>query len=105
MDPVALREYINRELVERDHANPDQKTVDIACRPKPRTNVEKKKKMMKPNRLYRAKLCHQQFALAKLRNSTKNSTRHSLRARHQKSKRLTNHGWRTWAAESSLLMH
>ena len=42
MDPVALREYINRELVERDHANPDQKTVDIACRPKPRTNVEKK---------------------------------------------------------------
>ncbi|WP_406915205.1 exonuclease family protein [Enterobacter quasiroggenkampii] len=42
MDPVALREYINRELVERDHANPDQKTVDIACRPKPRTNAEKK---------------------------------------------------------------
>ncbi|WP_431651405.1 exodeoxyribonuclease VIII [Enterobacter roggenkampii] len=42
MDPVALREYINRELVERDHANPDQKTVDMACRPKPRTNAEKK---------------------------------------------------------------
>ncbi|MCK7409672.1 exodeoxyribonuclease VIII [Enterobacter bugandensis] len=42
MDPVALREYINRELVERDHANPDQKTVDMACSPKPRTNVEKK---------------------------------------------------------------
>lgn len=42
MDPVALREYINRELVERDHENPDQKTVDMACRPKPRTNVEKK---------------------------------------------------------------
>ncbi|MEG5898028.1 exodeoxyribonuclease VIII [Enterobacter bugandensis] len=42
MDPVALREYINRELVERDHANPDQKTIDMACRPKPRTNVEKK---------------------------------------------------------------
>lgn len=42
MDPVALREYINRELVEHDHANPDQKTVDMACRPKPRTNVEKK---------------------------------------------------------------
>lgn len=42
MDPVALREYINRELVERDHANPDQKTLDMACRPKPRTNVEKK---------------------------------------------------------------
>ncbi|HDT4955166.1 TPA: exodeoxyribonuclease VIII [Enterobacter kobei] len=42
MDPGALREYINRELVERDHANPDQKTVDMACRPKPRTNVEKK---------------------------------------------------------------
>lgn len=41
MDPVALREYINRELVERDHANPDQKTVEMACRPKPRTNVEK----------------------------------------------------------------
>ncbi|ENO0289857.1 exodeoxyribonuclease VIII [Enterobacter bugandensis] len=42
MDPVALREYINRELVECDHANPDQKTIDMACRPKPRTNVEKK---------------------------------------------------------------
>lgn len=42
MDPVALREYINRELVECDHANPDQKTVDMACRPKPRTNAEKK---------------------------------------------------------------
>jgi hypothetical protein len=78
-----LREYINRELVECDHANPDQKTVDMACRPKPRTNAEKKK-MMKPNRLYRAKLSYQQFALAKLRSSTKNSTRHSLRAQHQK---------------------
>ncbi len=42
MDPVALREYINRELVERDHADPDQKTVDMACRPKTRTNVEQK---------------------------------------------------------------
>ncbi|EOC1559801.1 exodeoxyribonuclease VIII [Cronobacter sakazakii] len=42
IDPVALREYINRELVECDHANPDQKTVEIACRPKTRTNAEKK---------------------------------------------------------------
>lgn len=42
IDPVALREYINRELVECDHANPDQKAVEIACRPKPRTNSEKK---------------------------------------------------------------
>lgn len=42
IDPVALREYINRELVECDHANPDQKTVEIACSPKPRTNAEKK---------------------------------------------------------------
>ncbi|EHF8254076.1 exodeoxyribonuclease VIII, partial [Enterobacter roggenkampii] len=40
MDPVALREYINRELVESDHAHPDQKTVDKACRPKPRANPE-----------------------------------------------------------------
>ncbi|EMV1762039.1 exodeoxyribonuclease VIII [Enterobacter ludwigii] len=40
IDPVALREYINRELVERDHATPDQKTVDTACRPKPRANPE-----------------------------------------------------------------
>lgn len=40
MDPVALREYINRELVESDHAHPDQKTVDTACRPKPRANPE-----------------------------------------------------------------
>ncbi|MBY6353770.1 MULTISPECIES: exodeoxyribonuclease VIII [Enterobacter cloacae complex] len=42
IDPVALRAYINRELVECDHANPDQKTVEIACSPKPRTNAEKK---------------------------------------------------------------
>ena len=42
IDPGALREYINRELVECDHANPDQKTVEIACRPKTRTNAEKK---------------------------------------------------------------
>lgn len=42
MDPVALREYINRELVESDHAHPDQKTIDMACRPKERSNSEKK---------------------------------------------------------------
>lgn len=42
MDPVALREYINRELVESDHAHPDQKTIDLACRPKDRSNSEKK---------------------------------------------------------------
>ncbi|EML9492490.1 exodeoxyribonuclease VIII [Enterobacter ludwigii] len=41
-DPVALREYINRELVESDHAHPDQKTIDMACRPKARTHSEKK---------------------------------------------------------------
>ena len=41
-DPVALREYINRELVESDHAHPDQKTIDMACRPKARSNSEKK---------------------------------------------------------------
>lgn len=40
MDPVALREYINRELVEFDHAHPDQKTVDAACRPKSRATPE-----------------------------------------------------------------
>lgn len=40
MDPVALREYINRELVESDHAHPDQKTIDMACRPKDRSNSE-----------------------------------------------------------------
>ncbi|HIE1437089.1 TPA: exodeoxyribonuclease VIII [Enterobacter hormaechei] len=42
MDPVALREYINRELVESDHANPDKKKVNMACRPKHRIVVEKK---------------------------------------------------------------
>jgi exodeoxyribonuclease VIII len=41
-DPVALREYINRELVESDHAHPDQKTIDMACRPKARSNSETK---------------------------------------------------------------
>lgn len=42
LNPIKLREYINRELVESDHAYPDQKTIDTACRPKPRTNAEKK---------------------------------------------------------------
>ena len=40
IDPVALREYINRELVEFDHAHPEQKTVDAACRPKSRATSE-----------------------------------------------------------------
>ena len=31
MRPVDLRAYINRELIESDHANPDQKTIAIAC--------------------------------------------------------------------------
>lgn len=42
LNPIKLREYINRELVESDHAHPDQKTIDTACRPKSRTNAEKK---------------------------------------------------------------
>ncbi|EPO4111980.1 exodeoxyribonuclease VIII [Enterobacter cloacae] len=42
LNPIKLREYINRELIESDHAHPDQKTIDTACRPKPRTNAEKK---------------------------------------------------------------
>ncbi|EPF6108000.1 exodeoxyribonuclease VIII [Enterobacter cloacae] len=42
LNPIKLREYINRELVESDHAHPDQKTIDTACRPKPRTKAEKK---------------------------------------------------------------
>lgn len=42
LNPIKLREYINRELVESDHAHPDQKTIDTACRPRPRTNAEKK---------------------------------------------------------------
>ena len=29
--PVDLRTYINRNLVESNHAKPDQKTIDIAC--------------------------------------------------------------------------
>ncbi|WP_320727783.1 exodeoxyribonuclease VIII [Enterobacter sp. 118C5] len=40
IDPVALRQYINRELVEFNHAHPDQKTVDAACRPKSRATPE-----------------------------------------------------------------
>ncbi|HBL4970183.1 TPA: exodeoxyribonuclease VIII [Enterobacter cloacae] len=42
LNQIKLREYINRELVESDHAHPDQKTIDTACRPKPRTTAEKK---------------------------------------------------------------
>lgn len=30
-DPVKLREYINKNLTESDHANPDPLVVDIAC--------------------------------------------------------------------------
>ena len=41
IDPVALREYINRELVEFDHTHPNQKTVDAACRPKSRATPER----------------------------------------------------------------
>ncbi|RXJ10468.1 exodeoxyribonuclease VIII [Lelliottia nimipressuralis] len=36
LKPIELREHINRELVEFDHANPDQKTIDIACSAAPR---------------------------------------------------------------------
>ncbi|PWI80300.1 exodeoxyribonuclease VIII [Enterobacter sp. CGMCC 5087] len=36
LNPIKLREYINRELVESNHASPDQKTIDIACSPKTR---------------------------------------------------------------------
>ncbi|AIV30140.1 putative exodeoxyribonuclease VIII [Enterobacter cloacae] len=42
LNPIKLREYINRELAESDHAHPDQKTIYTACRPRPRTNAEKK---------------------------------------------------------------
>lgn len=42
LNPIKLREYINRELVESDHTHPDQKAIDTACRPKPRTNAEQK---------------------------------------------------------------
>ncbi|WP_371972788.1 exodeoxyribonuclease VIII [Lelliottia nimipressuralis] len=31
LDPVALREYINRALIESDHAKPTQEIIDIAC--------------------------------------------------------------------------
>ncbi|HHA2246069.1 TPA: hypothetical protein ACOEHG_000896 [Enterobacter ludwigii] len=41
-DPVALRAYINRELVESDHANPDQKTIKLASNPRPREAPEKR---------------------------------------------------------------
>lgn len=42
LNPIKLREYINRELVESNHAKPDQKTIDIACNPKPRAVPEGK---------------------------------------------------------------
>lgn len=41
-DPVALRAYISRELVESDHANPDQKTIELANNPRPREATEKR---------------------------------------------------------------
>ncbi|EEP1478897.1 hypothetical protein HAZ24_001560 [Salmonella enterica] len=43
-DPVKLREYINKNLTESDHANPDPLVVDIACgrtsSPLPQKNSE-----------------------------------------------------------------
>lgn len=42
LNPIKLREYINRELVESNHAKPDQKIIDIACNPKPRAVPEGK---------------------------------------------------------------
>lgn len=38
LKPIELRERINRELVESNHANPDQKTIDIASNAALRTN-------------------------------------------------------------------
>lgn len=40
-EPVKLREYISRNLVESDHANPDPKAIEIACSAKPRRTQEK----------------------------------------------------------------
>ena len=31
LDPGKLRDYINRELIETNHAKPDQATIDVAC--------------------------------------------------------------------------
>ena len=42
LNPIKLREYINRELVETNHAKPDQKTINIACKAKPRVIPEEK---------------------------------------------------------------
>ena len=42
LNPIKLREYINRELVESNHTKPDQKTIDIACKAKPRVIPEEK---------------------------------------------------------------
>ncbi|KJL74106.1 exodeoxyribonuclease VIII, partial [Enterobacter hormaechei subsp. steigerwaltii] len=42
LNPIKLREYINRELVESNHAKPDQKIIDIACKAKPRVIPEEK---------------------------------------------------------------
>ena len=36
LNPVKLREFINRELIESNHTKPDQKTIEIACSPKQR---------------------------------------------------------------------
>lgn len=40
LNPIELRQFINRELVESKHDKPDQKTIDIACRAKARTAPE-----------------------------------------------------------------
>lgn len=42
LNPIKLREYINRELIESNHAKPDQKTIDIACKAKHRVIPEEK---------------------------------------------------------------
>ncbi|MDK9606636.1 exonuclease family protein [Lelliottia wanjuensis] len=40
LKPVELREHINRELVESDHASPDMNTINTACRAAPRNIPE-----------------------------------------------------------------
>ncbi|MCK6779349.1 exodeoxyribonuclease VIII [Enterobacter bugandensis] len=66
IDPVALREYINRELVEFDHAHPDQKTVDAACRPKshatPEVNENDEAKPPVPGETQPPAVCHAKAA-------------------------------------------
>ena len=101
VNPNSYNLTLHNELLVYENHELDMKKLN----PTKRITIPEEGLVLEPNRLYLAKLSHQQFALPKLRSSTKNSMRHSLRAPRQCSSPQTSRRWRTWAEASSLSMH